>query len=248
MSAVTVVEGPVAATAIGANASPRDPGPPVLTLRLLEGGASSPARQQLLRVQVALSGADGHGEGTLVKAAWSGHDLAGPVYTQLVSEGPVIRAGIYGAGEDSYLDVAIEPGGFSEDSILLWARGLAAPKIAPGEIKQVPFLRSIRPVSGSPQPLVWTRASLWRSSQPEKLTVAAGTFSVIRSTVTVDNGPGWTLWSEASGAARIIAWEMGGARAELSGSTRKPTAALSGQGTDDVLDQLDPKNRPRRAR
>ena len=67
--------------------------------------------------------------------------------------------------------------GVSEDALLLWARGWAAPRLAAGESREVPILRSLAYARLRHKPVGWGKATLSRGARPERVSVPAGAFA-----------------------------------------------------------------------
>ncbi|MFH0794707.1 MAG: hypothetical protein V2A74_11810, partial [bacterium] len=175
-------------------------------------------------VFVALQSVNGRPTGSPTKISFSSQEWCGQLYHQLLFDEKAIRevSHSYFDGEadrDQTLDYPAD--GISEDALLLWARGLAAPPLEPGETREVPLLRSVEFARLRHLPVAWTKAVLSRSEKKEQVTVPAGTFEVESLTAAVQDGRRWTFYVEAANPQRILKWETDdGLKAELLASDR----------------------------
>jgi hypothetical protein len=200
---------------------------------------------------VALGPVAGLPAGAPVKVSFSGQEWCGQVYQQVL----FLRGGVaqtlhsYFEGEaDREETLSGRPGGVSEDGLLLWARGLAYPEVAPGETARVPVLTSLERSRLSHVPVAWEEAELSRSGAAREVTVPAGTFEVTeaRAMVRGENGDrSWTFLVEAAPPHRVVSWETSdGERAELRGATRLAYWKLNGPGGEEHLKELGLTPRP----
>lgn len=194
---------------------------------------------------VALEPVAGLPAGAPAKVSFSGQEWCGHVYQQVLFR----RRGVdhvlhsYFEGEADRQDtLPAEPGGTSEDALLLWARGLAFPEVAPGATVTVPALTSLERSRLAHVAVAWGEAELSRSPEVREETVPAGTFRVREARATLA-GPGgeraWTFLVEEEPPHRIVAWETdGGERAELLGADRMPYWELNGPGGIEHLERF----------
>jgi hypothetical protein len=200
---------------------------------------------------VALEPVAGLPAGAPVKVSFSSQEWCGQVYQQVLFR----RGGVsqtlhsYFEGEADRDDTLPgRPGGVSEDALLLWARGLAYPEVAPGERVTVPVLTSLKRSRLEHVPVAWEQVVLSRSAGTEEATVPAGTFEVekARARVQGENGErSWTFLVEKAPPHRIVAWESSdGEHAELRGTTRLAYWKLNGPGGEAHLKELGLKPRP----
>jgi len=152
----------------------------------------------------------------------------------------------------------------AEDSLPIWARGLAAPLLVPGESRDVMLLRSLEEARLGHLPPEWRRAVLKREAGTRRIVVPAGEFEVEVRTVTAAaartarNYPPsrpeidlpetkWTFYVEARPPHRLVRWtRSNGPKAELLGSARLPYWSLSTEGNQTMLEQLGLSPRPSR--
>ena len=224
---------------------------PVLKLNLVEDFATGIYDYNLLTsVFVALSPVNGRPAGAPTKVAFSSQEWCGGVWSQLLFDAGSVRSVLhsYFDGEaDQSRTVAVPPDALSEDALLLWARGLAAPLVRPGERREAQLVRSLESARMNHKPVDLQRAVLSRDTAASRVTVPAGTFDVGRATVEVAGGLTWKFWVETAAPHRIIEWESSdGGKASLLGSDRLEYWNLHGEGQESFLGRLGLKPRPPR--
>jgi hypothetical protein len=149
------------------------------------------------------------------------------------------------AGERSTLDVP--SGGVAEEQLFFWARGMAAPVVAPGQSVTVPFLPSLQSSRHSHKPLAWGRARRTRRSGSTEVSVPAGTYRVEVFQAEVEGGPSRTFWVESDAPHRLIQWESStGERARLLGVDRMKYWQMNQPGGEEALKRLGVSPRPPR--
>ncbi|OGF04351.1 MAG: hypothetical protein A2W00_01615 [Candidatus Eisenbacteria bacterium RBG_16_71_46] len=173
---------------------------------------------------VALRPVNGRPAGSATKVSFSAQEWCGQVYSQILFDHAVARlvSHSYFDGEaDREERLQIPDGALAEDALLLWARGFAAPALAPGESRQVDLVRSLRFARLQHQPLSVTKATLTRRKAAGRITVPAGTFDAEVRTVAISGGPTWTFDVEAAAPHRILRWASSeGQQAQLLASDR----------------------------
>jgi hypothetical protein len=148
---------------------------------------------------------------------------------------------------DQARSIPIPADALSGDAILLWARGLAAPLVRPGERREISFAQSLETSRLAHRPVEVVRATLSREAAHARVTVPAGTFDVERCTVEIAGGQTWKIAVEAAEPHRIVEWETSdGQKAELLGSDRLEYWKLHGEGQESFLARLGLKKRPPR--
>jgi hypothetical protein len=202
---------------------------------------------------VAAEGAAGLPAGAPVKVSFSAQEWCGHVYQQALfgRQGADVTLHSYFEGEaDQESELAGGPG-LSEDALLIWARGLAWPAVAPGETATVPILTSLQRSRLRHRPAAWEEAELSRAAETRQLTVPAGTFEVAEARATIRGATGertWTFQVEQAEPHRIVAWETSeGERAELLGADRLAYWQLNAPGGERYLERLGLTPRPARA-
>lgn len=190
--------------------------------------------------------------GAPAKVSFSAQEWCGHVYQQALFEGGGVGLTLhsYFEGEADREERLAGGPGLSEDALLLWARGLAWPKVAPGETPAVPVLTSLERSRLRHREAAWEEAELSRSAETREVTVPAGSFEVEEARATLRGATGertWTFWVEKAEPRRIVAWETSeGERAELLGSDRLPYWELNGPGGEEYLERIGLEPRPER--
>lgn len=184
----------------------------------------------------------GRPAGAPLKVSFSAQEWCGHVWHQLLFDDGKAREVLhsYFDGEaDRMATLAAPNGGLVEDALLPWARGLAAPVIAPGAAIDVPFLPALTRARFEHKPLAWTTAKLARDRSPTTVVVPAGTFEVEVVTAAVQGGPVHTVWVERASPRRVVKWTSSdGEAAELTGSARMKYWELNGEGDEKALARL----------
>lgn len=193
----------------------------------------------------------GRVQGAPTKVSFSAQEWCGLVHHQLSFDDGKAREVLhsYFDGEADKQAVLDAPnGGLVEDVLLMWARGLAAPVLAPGASTTVPFLPSLTRARFAHVPLAWTKARIARAPGAKPVTVPAGTFDVEELTVSVEGGPVHTFFVERAAPRRVVKWTTSdGEAAELLGSARMKYWELNGEGDEKALARigLQPQAPPR---
>ncbi|HEY6050757.1 MAG TPA: hypothetical protein VIZ58_05865, partial [Thermoanaerobaculia bacterium] len=199
---------------------------------------------------VALSPVNGRPAGAPTKVAFSSQEWCGGVWSQLLFDAGSVRSVLhsYFDGEaDQSRTVPVPPDALSGDALLLWARGLAAPLVRPGERREAPLVRSLESARMNHKLVDLQRAVLSRDAAASRVTVPAGTFDVGRATVEISGGPTWKFAVESAAPHRIVEWESSdGEKASLLGSDRLEYWKLHGEGQESFLGKLGLKPRPPR--
>lgn len=198
----------------------------------------------------ALSPVNGRPVGSLTKVSFSSQEWCGNSFAQMLFDADAIRlqSFSYFDGEaDKSLRLTYPKEALAEDAFLLWARGMAAPLLQPGESHEVSYLPSLQDTRHKHKPIDWQRATLSRSSSSSRITVPGGTFEVESFQVKVAGGLTRTAWVEKAVPHRIIKWESSeGERAEYLKSSRLKYWQLNGLGKESLLQELGLAPRPRR--
>jgi hypothetical protein len=188
--------------------------------------------------------------GAPTKVSFSAQEWCGQAYSQVLldSEGARYTAHSYFDGEaDRATALAAPLDAVSEDALLVWARGLAYPKVEPGQSVNAPLLRSLRESRLLHQSESVTHAVFARAAAQQSVTVSAGVFDCSVSTVSVESGRTWTFFTESAAPNRIVRWNCSdGEKGDLLGSDRLAYWQLNGPGGEAALAKLGLK--PRAAR
>lgn len=197
---------------------------------------------------VGLKAANGLPAGATNKVSFSAQEWCGHVYQQLLfgPKGVEDTLHSYFQSEGNRTrQHAGSPAGLSEDSLYLWARGLAAPALAPGATRKVKLFGSLQEARLSHRDAGWVDATLSRAAAPTSLEVPAGTFAAEVYQAQLP-GRSWTFWVEREGARRLLRWKNERETGSLLKSARLPYWNLSGRGNERLLETLGLKPRPAR--
>ncbi len=204
----------------------------------------------MLSAFVALESRSGLAAGQPAKLSFSSQEWCGHVYHQALFDEAEVRHVVhsYFEGEADRTEALPRPaGGLAEDGLYLWARGLAAPLLEPGETRRVPLLLSLQRARLAHLPLAWHEATLHREAAPAVTTVPAGTFEVEIYRAVIEGGPSWFLQVEQAPPHRLVAWETSdGESARLVASERLPYWELHGRRDAAALGRIGLTPRPRR--
>ncbi len=199
---------------------------------------------------VALAPVNGRPAGSLTKVSFSGQEWCGNSFAEMLFDPDSIRLQTfsYFDGEaDTASKLAYPKEVLEEDAFLLWARGMAAPALSPGQTREVAWLASLQDSRHKHRTLDWTRATISRSQFSSRVSVPGGTFEVETFAVKTAAGMGRTVYVEKAEPHRIVKWESTeGERAELLRATRLKYWQLNGLGKESMLKELGLSPRPRR--
>lgn len=153
---------------------------PVMKLNLIESFPTGIYDYNLFTSSfIALAGVNGLPAGAPAKVSFSAQEWCGHVYSQLLFDRSAVRQVLhsYFDGEADRTEELPHPaGGLSEDALLMWARGLAAPVLAPGETREAEILGSFKLARLGHRGVAWQKAKLTRQAGTIQATVPAGTF------------------------------------------------------------------------
>jgi hypothetical protein len=226
---------------------------PVMKLNLVEDFATGIYDYNLMTSTfVALVPFHGRPAGSPVKVSFSSQEWCGNAYQQILLDDRTLRSTShsYFDGEADRAETAVYPeGAVLEDALFHWARGLAAPRLAPGESRDVALLRSTSLVRLRHLPLVWEEARLARGPSTSKMAVPAGEFDVDTYTAEVrgDAARRWTFSVEAAEPHRLVRFERDdGLRADLVRAERMAYWRMNGAKFVPELERLGLRPRPPR--
>jgi hypothetical protein len=200
----------------------------------------------------------GRPPGAITKVSVGAQEWCGHVYHQALFDADAVRSvhHSYFEGEaDGSANLPYPTGGFAEDALLLWARGLAGPRMAEGEEVRIPLLRSLLDVRLQHVPLTWDTATLRHAPGTRVIEVPAGRFEVYVRTAEVAREPGkrtyppgaeldertslWTFHVERAFPHRIVRWSRDdGLEGELTGSARLAYWELNAKGGEAHVEAL----------
>jgi hypothetical protein len=196
---------------------------------------------------VALAPVNGRPAGSATKVSFSSQEWCGNVYAQLLFDSDSARytSHSYFDGEaDQQRTISVPPDALDADAVLFWARGLAAPVLARGEVREVALLGSLETARLTHRPLALGRATLTRVNGITSVVVPAGRFRIERRTVAFAGGPTLTIDVELAAPHRIVRWEStSGEKAELLASDRLEYWEMHDPGGEKALAKLGLKPR-----
>jgi hypothetical protein len=193
---------------------------PVMKLNLVQDFPTGIYDYQLMTSTfVGLAEHGGRPEGAVAKVSFSSQEWCGQVWHELLPDAKSVRhtSHSYFDGEGDQSGTLPYPeGGLLEDAVLLWARGFAAPFLAPGETREIPVLRSTEVARLQHFPVEWENAVLSRAGAPSLIDVPAGSFEVEAYSMELDSGRSWDIFVETREPRRVVRWTTSdGTRAEL---------------------------------
>jgi len=153
-----------------------------------------------------------------VKVSFVSTEWCGNVYEELLVNPALVsqKLSSYFEGESGTREERRPKGGILEEELFTLLRGLHGPYMTPGESRTVPFLPSSFRRRLTHEPLKWTRARIDRVAWTSTVTVPAGTFTVIRYSIQVENGPRGLFHVDSAYPHRIVRWEWPGAESDSS--------------------------------
>ncbi|MCW5966015.1 MAG: hypothetical protein KIT83_18400 [Bryobacterales bacterium] len=198
---------------------------PVMKLNLMEDFPTGIYDYNVMTsVFVALQAVNGRPAGRATKISFSAQEWCGHVYHQLLFDQQRIRSTLhsYFDGEgDEERDLPAPREGISEDELLFWARGMAEPKLQPGQSRSLPLLPSLKRARFAHQPLGWREVRLSRAVARATVEVPAGSFEADVFTAELPGGPTRTFYVETAMPHRVVKWATSdGEAAELLNSAR----------------------------
>ena len=188
--------------------------------------------------------------GSPLKVSFSSQEWCGHIFKQALFDVPGVRVTSHSyfdgeADQEKTLDGNAD--GTSEDTLMLWARGMARPSLKPGEVKNMDMVASLEGARHAQGPAYWTKAKLSRATEPETLTVPAGTFQVDRFTAAIEGGITKVFLVEKAAPHRIIQWESStGAKAQMVKSDRLKYWQMNSPEGEKYLKNLGLGRRPAR--
>jgi len=223
---------------------------PVMKLNLIQDFPTGVYDYNLMTSAfVSLASAAGVEARRTLKVSFSAQEWCGQVYAQARFESAGIRlvSHSYFDGEADQSTTLPAKGGLAEDALLVWARGLADPVLAPGATAEVPLLRSLERARLEHVGVDWDPATLTRSKKIERVIVPAGTFEVETLAVSMAAERTWTFLVERAAPHRVVRFvRSDGMKAELIASKRIPYWTLNGPGRESTLRELGLTPRPPR--
>lgn len=216
---------------------------PVIKLNLMQDFPTGVYDYNLMTSAfVALQPINGRAAGLPTKVSTGVQEWCGHAYLQTLFDARRVRVNSHSyfdgeADQDHTLDS--QPDTVAEDALLLWARELAAPVVAPGQSVSVSMLRSLEHARLRHQPVTVTDAVLSCEAKTQAVTTPAGTFEVRLLRAKLADGMTWTFAVETEAPQRVIRWESSaGHRGELLGAQRMKYWQMNRNGYEEALSKL----------
>ena len=225
---------------------------PVLKLNLVEDFPTGIYDYNLMTSAfVALAPHAGRPAGATSKISFSSQEWCGQVYQQMLfyKDRVEFSSHSYFDGEaDRSQSLRLDGPSIAEDSLPIWARGLAWPLVAPGESVRVSMLRSAKHMRLSHREPEFVDVILKREAEPTRLRLGDGEQAAQLSIVTTTEGVVLArYWTELKTPQRILRWELAsGESALLIQSTRLAYWNLNAPGGERHLQELGLTPRPLR--
>lgn len=224
---------------------------PVMKLNLVEDFPTGVYDYNLMTSTfVALTERDGHPRGHVTKVSHSMQEWCGHAWIQWIAGTDALDYTLhsYFDGEaDQDRSIELPTGFTSEDAVLLWARELAGPFLAPGASSTRPFFTAAKQARIDHRDPRFDEVTYHRAAETSTVEVPAGTFEVEERWITSDGQEIWRVWTEAAAPHRIVRWtNVHGRTAELVASERMPYWQLNGPDGQARLDALGLQPRPAR--
>jgi len=196
----------------------------------------------MLSAFVSLAPVNNRPAATPTKISFSSQEWCGHVFSQMLFGDQRIRLTqhSYFDGEgDQQRDLTYPDWGTAEDSLLLWARGMAAPWIKPGVSMDRLLLTSLETSRGKHVPLAWSKGTLSVDQPSQRIQTRAGALDVDVWRVKRSDGTWRAMYIEKAAPKRIIKWETSeGEKAELLGSDRLKYWEMNKEGGEAALKRL----------
>ena len=207
-------------------------------------------------VFVATTPVHGLPAGSASKVSFSSQEWCGHVYQQALfgrtqNRGELVvdsETHSYFEGEaDAKATVPMPEGAFAEDALMLWARGLAGPRLERGEeggAVEVPVFRSLAVQRLQHVGPGFDTATLSVAAAPETVTVPAGEFACdvyVADVASTESGDRrWTFYIERDDPARRVVkvTRSDGLEMTLKGVERMPYWQLNGEGDEAGLEKI----------
>lgn len=199
---------------------------------------------------LALSSIAHQAAGHLTKVSFSSQEWCGHSWAQwlLQPQGVQYTGHSYFDGEADQSALVRSPaGGIHEEQLMFWARGMAEPRLKPGEVRTVPFRRSLQYQRHAHREPQWSAARLSREASTGKLAAPAGEFEVETWRAEMSEGPTFAFTVERAAPHRLLEWSSSdGERAVLVQSERLKYWEMNKPGGESALSRLGLRQRPAR--
>jgi hypothetical protein len=205
---------------------------------------------EMLSSFAALQAVEGRPAGSLTKASYSVQEWCGQQYAQVLFNRNSLKidSHSYFDGEADFEGNLDYPeNAVSEDSLMLWARGMAPPYLKAGETATLPILASLRAHLLDHRRLEWGNVKLSRLSLTVTVQTPAGNFATEAMSAEWPNDRKVTFYVERKPPFRVVQWESSsGEQAGLVKSTRAQYWKMNDPSGAAHLEELGLRPRPPR--
>ncbi len=224
---------------------------PVMKLNLMEDFPTGIYDYNVMTsVFVALQAVNGRSAGRSTKISFTAQEWCGHVYQHLLFDQQRVRSTLhsYFDGEgDEQRDLPAPREGIAEDELLFWARGIAEPKLQPGETRNFPLLPSLKRARFAHEPISWGEVRLSRAVSRQTIDVPAGQFETEVYSAEIPGGLRRDFYVETASPHRVLKWTSSdGESAELLNSVRAKYWELNGMDGVTRIKELGLQSRPAR--
>jgi hypothetical protein len=178
----------------------------------------------------------------VTKVSFSSQEWCGHVYSQILfgeSHARLTQHSYFDGEADQQRELDYPNDAYSEDTLMLWARGMARPFTRSSNQVAYRFLTSLETSRARHEPLKWINVFLSRDAKARTITVPAGSFDVDVFRVKRPDNTWRAYYVEKELPKRIIQWETSeGEKAELLGSDRLKYWEMNGEGGEAALKKL----------
>lgn len=222
---------------------------PVMKLNLVQDFSTGVYDYNLMTSAfVAITEVNGQPAGALTKVGFSSQEWCGLLHSQYLFNSDKVDYTLhsYFDGEaDDRQAIPLKSDAFSEDGLMLWARGFTAPGVKPGDSINQPMLMGLQTARLEHKKPAWQQVTLSRAADVQTIDVPAGEFEVRKAVAAIEGGRTWTFFIEAAQPHRIIRWTTSdGQLAEMTGSERMKYWQMHGNRDDAAVDRIGLPVRP----
>lgn len=215
---------------------------PVLKLNLVQDFQTGVYDYNLMTsVFLRLNAGHGHKPGSLTKVSFSSQEWCGHVYSQLLFQLDKIKltSHSYFDGEaDEHHELQAQKG-LGEDSLFLWARGLASPKMEPGQTYPTKILDSLQYSRLRHKSLRWRDVTLSTIHSGEVKQTVLGKIETFTATAEIPGHRTWKFLVEKDFPHRLLHWETSdGYTGELKNVERMPYWRMNDNRSEAYLQDL----------
>ncbi|HYI95210.1 MAG TPA: hypothetical protein VEX68_16835 [Bryobacteraceae bacterium] len=178
----------------------------------------------------------------VTKLSFSSQEWCGHVYSQVLfgeTKAQITRHSYFDGEADQQRDIDYPDNGFTEDTLMLWARGMTRPFLRAGVSNTFPLLMSLETSRARHEPLQWSPTVLTRDAATQSVRVPAGSFEVEVVRAKRRDGSWKAFYVEKESPRRVVRWQSSeGENAELLGSERLKYWEMNGEGGEAALARL----------